>query len=69
MDHLSFSSSDEEKEIKGQIEWVSNVNQFFNSTLMKTDQQFRSAEFEVAVPGKDEITDYIKICKTKLEFP
>ena len=69
VDHLSFSGSDEEKEGKKQIEWVSNVNQFFNSTLMKTDQQFKDAEFEVVVPGEDEITDYIKICRTKLEFP
>ncbi|MBK7094960.1 MAG: membrane protein insertase YidC [Saprospiraceae bacterium] len=69
VDHLSFSSNDEEKEAISQIEWVSNVNQFFNSTLMKTDQQFQNAKFEVAVPGEDEVTDYIKICKTRLEFP
>lgn len=36
---------------------------------MKTDKQFQNAKFEVAVPGEDEVTDYIKICKTRLEFP
>jgi YidC/Oxa1 family membrane protein insertase len=69
VDHLSFSSNDEENDAISQIDWVSNVNQFFNSTLMKKDQQFKSAKFEVTVPGKEEVTDYLKICRTKLEFP
>ena len=69
VDHLSFSGNDEEEDAISQIEWVSNVNQFFNSTLMKKDQQFKSAKFEVVVPGEDEETDYLKICRSKLEFP
>jgi YidC/Oxa1 family membrane protein insertase len=69
VDHLSFSKTDKEKYDQGNIHWISNVNQFFNSTIMDTDQRFSSAEVEIVVPGKDEVTDYLKISRTKLEFP
>ncbi|MGE5355440.1 MAG: membrane protein insertase YidC [Deltaproteobacteria bacterium] len=69
VDNLSLTGNDEEKEGLAQIDWVSNSNQFFNSTLMKTDKPFSNAQFEIIAPEKEENTDYLKICKSKLEIP
>ncbi|MEZ4906527.1 MAG: membrane protein insertase YidC [Saprospiraceae bacterium] len=67
--HLSYTSKDDEKVDKNKILWVSNVNQFFNTTLMTSDNPFQSADFEVISHDKDEKVDYLKICKSNLEFP
>ena len=69
VEHLSYTSKDEEIENVNKIQWVSNVNQFFNSTLIGDENKFNNAEFEVIVPDKKAKVDYLKICRTKLEFP
>lgn len=66
--HLSFTSNDNEDESKNKIEWISNVNQFFNSTLMNKSGKFENAKFEIVVPDKNTVTDYMKICKTSVEM-
>ena len=70
VDHLSYMKSDE-KEIKGEkIDWVSNSNQFFNSTLMKVTESFSGSKLEQIVPDDKEVeADYLKICKTRLSLP
>ena len=69
VDHLSYMKTEEEDKKGDKIQWVSNVNQFFNSTLIKNDEAFEGGKFEVINPGKDEKTDYLKICKTRLFLP
>lgn len=66
--HLSYTSNDDEDESKNKIEWVSNVNQFFNSTLMNKSGKFENAKFELVVPDKNTQTDYMKICKSSVEI-
>jgi YidC/Oxa1 family membrane protein insertase len=66
--HLSYTSNDDEDESKNKIEWVSNVNQFFNSTLMNKSGKFENAKFELLVPDKNTQTDYMKICKSSVEL-
>ncbi len=66
--HLSYTSNDNEDESKNKIEWVSNVNQFFNSTLMNKSGKFENAKFELLVPDKNTPADYMKICKTSVEM-
>ena len=70
VDHLSYMKSDEE-DFKGEkIDWVSNSNQFFNSTLMKVTADFSGSKLEQVVPDdKKGEADYIKICKTRLYLP
>lgn len=69
VDHLSYMKTDE-KDLKGEkIQWVSNVNQFFNSTLMKVSEDFEGSKMEEIVPDKDVKTDYLKICKTRMYLP
>ncbi len=70
VDHLSYMKSDKTEKQGDKIEWVSNVNQFFNSTLMKVTEDFTGGTFEQIVPDdKKEIKDYLKICKTRLYLP
>jgi len=69
VDHLSYTGNDDE-EVKGmKIEWVGNLNQFFNSTLMKGTEAFGGSKLIVEVPDKDKKVDYLKICKSTLEMP
>jgi len=69
VDHLSYTGNDLEDDKGQKIEWVGNLNQFFNSTLMKGDEPFDKNQLEVIVPGKDEKVNYLKICKTRLDLP
>jgi YidC/Oxa1 family membrane protein insertase len=66
--HLSFTSNDNKDESNNKIEWISNVNQFFNSTLMNQGGKFENAKFEVIVPDKNTPADYMKICKSSVEL-
>ena len=51
-DHCSCTGDDEE-DAKGQkIKWVSNVNQFFNSTLI-ADNYFKTADMEIEVAPEE----------------
>ena len=69
VDHLSYTSKDIEEEKGVKIEWVGNLNQFFNSTLMKRDIALDGDKFEVYSPDKNEKADYLKICKSNLKLP
>jgi len=70
VDHLSYMKSDDIDKKGDKIEWVSNVNQFFNSTLMKVTEDFTGSSFEQIVPDdKEKGIDYLKICKTRMFLP
>ena len=69
VDHLSYTSSDEVDLKNDSVEWVSNVNQFFNSTLMQMSDHFGGDKLEEFVPDKNTKTDYLKICKSQLYLP
>ena len=69
VDHLSYTGNDIEEKKGEKIEWAANLNQFFNSTLMKGDDYFGGDKFEVEVPDKNDDADYLKVCKTRLDLP
>ena len=69
VDHLSYTGNDDEDLSEDKIDWVSNLNQFFNSTLMKGELPFEGAKFEVISPDKDDNVDYLKVCKTRFYLP
>lgn len=69
VDHLSYRGNDDEDRTGEKIEWVSNMNQFFNSTLMKDSEPFEGGKMEAISPGKDSNVDYLKVCKTRLYLP
>ena len=69
VDHLSYAGSDVEELKNEKLSWVSNVNQFFNSTLMKRSEYFEGDKLEEIVPDKDAKVDYLKICKTQMYLP
>ena len=69
VDYLSYMKTSEEDFTGKKIEWVSNSNQFFNSTLMKVSEDFSGSKLEQIVPDDEEEKDYLKICKTRLFLP
>lgn len=64
-DYCSCQSSDTET-IEEPIKWVSNVNQFFNSSLI-ADQQFSSGVVETVMLEKED--EDLKIVKSSLMVP
>ncbi len=67
--HLSYTGADEEELEEGGIEWIANLNQFFNSTLMSGDTPFKSAKFDVVVPENVEEVGYLKVCNSTVVLP
>ena len=59
-------TNDDEDNLEGRITWVSNSNQFFNSTLV-AESQFNSADLEVQVP--DVSAPYLKRAVSKISIP
>jgi len=58
---------DDEIETDKRIEWVSHVNQFFNTSLMSENQAFTYANMETQMVDEDE--EDLKIIKTELGVP
>lgn len=65
-DHCSCTSDDTETNDDGRIKWVSNTNQFFNSTLI-AKESFSSGVMEVQLV--DEESEDLKKLDTKLNIP
>ena len=52
------------------VDWVSNVNQFFNTALITTDQPFAGATFETKmIDQEDESVKALKLIKSEIEMP
>lgn len=66
-DYCSCRSSDTEEIEDGKIDWVSNSNQFFNTSLMARGEGFSGGKFETKQLDKKE-TD-LKIIETELKIP
>ena len=65
-DYCSCRGDDEVDSDKN-IDWVSHVNQFFNTSLMATNDAFSYAHMETQMPGDK--SDDLKILKTELGIP
>ncbi len=65
-DYCSCRGDDEIEKDK-RIEWVSHVNQFFNTSLMSEGQAFTYANMETQM--LDEESDDLKVLKTELGVP
>ncbi|MCB0641143.1 MAG: membrane protein insertase YidC [Phaeodactylibacter sp.] len=59
-DHCSCTSDDLEELDEESLKWISNTNQFFNSTLIAKEQGFKSAQLETVLLG-DESEDLKKL--------
>ncbi len=58
---------DDEVDKDQNIDWVSHVNQFFNTSLMTKSEAFTYANMETQMPG--EKSEDLKILKTELGIP
>jgi len=58
---------DDEVDKDQNIDWVSHVNQFFNTSLMTTSDAFSYADMETQMTGDN--SDDLKILKTELGIP
>ena len=58
--YCSCTGSDKEEIDEQPIKWVSNVNQFFNSTLI-ADESFGASTFETVVDSDDKLADLKKL--------
>jgi YidC/Oxa1 family membrane protein insertase len=66
VDHCSCTGDDTEEIDKDPIKWVSNANQFFNSSLI-AEEAFTSAELETVVLGEE--NEDLKQLSSVLEIP
>lgn len=66
-DHCSCTSDDLEKVEGERIKWVSNTNQFFNSSLIAKEGGFQSAVLETEL--LDEEAEDLKKLSSKIEVP
>lgn len=68
-EHLSYTKNDTETPESSSFYWISNVNQFFNSTLIDKSGLLGHGKFEIESVGKDEVKDFIKICSSNVTLP
>ena len=66
-DNCSCTSDDTEVINSKPIEWVSHSNQFFNSSLMAVNDNFRAAELKVELTGED--SDDLKKLSSEIVLP
>ena len=66
-DYCNCRSDDIEEIDDNQIEWVSNVNQFFNTSIIPKNKKYENARFETVVVEKDALD--LKLLKTELDIP
>jgi len=60
--------SDDKKEINDKrVEWVSHVNQFFNTSIMPSNKKFENGVFETVMFDKED--EDLKLLKTEVDIP
>ncbi len=57
---------DDTEEVKNPVEWVSHVNQFFNTSIIAKNKKMENGRFETVATEKDNPT--LKIIKTEYEY-
>ncbi len=71
-DYASMTSDDIEEIDEGSVEWVSNSNQFFNTSIISKDTPFGHGRFEtnnLKESRTDPIGEDLKLLKTDIEVP
>ena len=59
--------TDDKDEVEKRLEWVSNVNQFFNTSLIAENVKFENGVFETVALDKD--GDDLKLLKSEFDIP
>ena len=58
--------SDDTEEVKNPVEWVSHVNQFFNTSIIAKNKKMENGRFETVATEKD--NPDLKVIKTEYEY-
>ena len=66
-DYCNCRSSDVEEVKNGKVEWVSHVNQFFNTSIMGVNKKFEKGKFETV--QMDNSSPDLKLLKSEFEIP
>lgn len=70
VDYCRCVSDADEDLSEDKVDWVSNVNQFFNTSLITTDAPFTGAKFETKmIDQKDDSKTALKLIKSEIEMP
>ena len=70
VDYCRCVSDSEEDLSEDKVDWVANVNQFFNTSLISTDTPFAGAKFETKmIDQESESTTALKLIKSEIEMP
>jgi len=59
--------TDDKEEVEKRVEWVANVNQFFNTSLMAENVKFENSTFETVALDKE--NDDLKLLKSEFDIP
>lgn len=66
-DYCNCRSDDKEEPENARIEWVSHVNQFFNTSIIAENKSFENGVFETVSLEKED--DDLKLVKTEYDIP
>ena len=70
VDYCRCVSDAEEDLSEDKVDWVSNVNQFFNTALIATDKPFVGASFETKmIDQENESNTALKLVRSEIEMP
>ncbi len=70
VDYCRCVSDAEEDLSEKKVDWVSNVNQFFNTSLITTNQPFAGAKFETMMIDQESTSKTaLKLIKSEIEMP
>lgn len=70
VDYCRCVSDAEEDLSEDKVDWVSNVNQFFNTSLISTNDPFVGASFETKmIDQENEANKALKLIKSEIEMP
>jgi len=59
--------TDDKEEVEKRVEWVANVNQFFNTSIMAENVKFENSIFETVALDKE--NEDLKLLKTEFDIP
>lgn len=59
--------TDDKEEVEKRVEWVSNVNQFFNTSIMAENVKFENSTFETVALDKE--NEDLKLLKSEFDVP
>jgi len=66
-DYCNCRSDDIEEKNESPIEWISHVNQFFNTTVIAKNKKFENGRFETVALESD--AEDLKLIKTEADIP